>query len=255
MLQRCEDKTARSVDDAMKLSVMKEDLEDTQESLDTIRILNDYDALELFKKTLPAPAFTQIHKLSNEIVNSAVTTLKSAGVKDHRLDLVSLALKDRKFSFDKVIKMVDDMVVLLGEELSIREPVHRKHKFVQAWHSEVKATADDIHLGGEDLDNRIVDLCIQDFKRKSRGKFYLDGVPPTPRGAPQIEVTFDIDASGIPNVGTPDKSTDKFVQFNITDEKYPASAEKLTLEISEYHEDISVWNGNVKGATKVREME
>ena len=160
MLQRCEDKTARSVDDAMKLSVMKEDLEDTQESLDTIRILNDYDALERFKKTLPAPAFTQIHKLSNEIVNSAVTTLKSAGVKDHRLDLVSLALKDRKFSCDKVIKMVDDMVVLLGEELSIREPVHRKHKFVQAWHSEVKATADDIHLGGEDLDNRIVDLCI-----------------------------------------------------------------------------------------------
>ena len=81
MLQRCEDKTARSVDDAMKLSVMKEDLEDTQESLDTIRILNDYDALELFKKTLPAPAFTQIHKLSNEIVNSSVTTSKSAGVK------------------------------------------------------------------------------------------------------------------------------------------------------------------------------
>ena len=44
-------------------------------------------------------------------------------------------------------------------------------------------------MGGEDLDNRIVDLCIQDFKRKSRGKFYLVGAPPTPRGAPQIEVT------------------------------------------------------------------
>ena len=43
--------------------------------------------------------------------------------------------------------------------------------------------------------------------------------------------------------------------FNITDEKYTASAEKLTLEITVYHEDISVWNGNVKGATKVREME
>ena len=128
---------------------------------------------------MPAPAFTQIHKLSNEIVNSAVTTLKSAGVKDHRLDLVSLALKDRKFSFDKVIKMVDDMVVLFGDELSIREPVHRKHKFVQAWHPEVKAIADDIHLGGEDLDSRIVHSCIQAFKRKS-GKFQLDGTPPAP---------------------------------------------------------------------------
>ena len=35
---------------------------------------------------------------------------------------------------------------------------------------EVKATADDTHLGGEDFDNRIVDFCMQDFKRKSRGK-------------------------------------------------------------------------------------
>ena len=55
--------------------------------------------------------------------------MKSAGVKDYRLDLVYNALKGRNFSFDKVIKMVDDMVVLLGEELSIREPVHQKHKF------------------------------------------------------------------------------------------------------------------------------
>merc|ERR1712136_436079 len=35
---------------------------------------------------------------------------------------------------------------------------------------EVKATAGDTHLGGEDFDNRIVDFCIQDFKRKNRGK-------------------------------------------------------------------------------------
>merc|ERR1712005_100264 len=35
---------------------------------------------------------------------------------------------------------------------------------------EVKATAGDTHLGGEDFDNRVVDFCIQDFKRKNRGK-------------------------------------------------------------------------------------
>merc|ERR1712039_477009 len=35
---------------------------------------------------------------------------------------------------------------------------------------EVKATAGDTHLGGEDFDNRIVDFCLQDFKRKNRGK-------------------------------------------------------------------------------------
>ena len=66
-------------------------------------------------------------------------------------------------------------------KLSIREPVHRKHKFaqaklanttkfVQALYVEVKATADVTHSGGEDFDNRIVDLCMQDFKRKNRGK-------------------------------------------------------------------------------------
>merc|ERR1712187_981640 len=35
---------------------------------------------------------------------------------------------------------------------------------------EVKATAGDTHLGGEDFDNRVVDICLQDFKRKNRGK-------------------------------------------------------------------------------------
>ena len=49
-------------------------------------------------------------------MNSAVTALKSARVKDYHLDLVFLALKGRKFSFDKVIKMVDDMVALFGED-------------------------------------------------------------------------------------------------------------------------------------------
>jgi len=41
------------------------------------------------------------------------------------------------------------------------------------------------------------------------GKFHLDGIPPAPRGVPQIEVTFDIDANGILNVSAQDKSTGK----------------------------------------------
>jgi molecular chaperone DnaK len=44
---------------------------------------------------------------------------------------------------------------------------------------------------------------------KSLGKFVLDGIPPSPRGVPQIEVTFDIDASGILNVKAVDKATNK----------------------------------------------
>merc|ERR1711912_44357 len=41
------------------------------------------------------------------------------------------------------------------------------------------------------------------------GKFHLDGIPPAPRGVPQVEVTFDIDANGILNVGAKDKATGK----------------------------------------------
>ncbi|MCK5831086.1 MAG: Hsp70 family protein, partial [Methylococcales bacterium] len=46
-------------------------------------------------------------------------------------------------------------------------------------------------------------------QNKSIGKFHLDGIPPSPRGVPQIEVTFDIDANGILNVSAKDKATGK----------------------------------------------
>jgi molecular chaperone DnaK len=44
---------------------------------------------------------------------------------------------------------------------------------------------------------------------RTLGKFHLDGIPPAPRGVPQIEVTFDIDANGIVNVSASDKATGK----------------------------------------------
>ncbi len=50
---------------------------------------------------------------------------------------------------------------------------------------------------------------------KSIGRFHLDGIPPSPRGIPQIEVTFDIDANGILNVSAKDKATGKTQQIRI----------------------------------------
>lgn len=44
---------------------------------------------------------------------------------------------------------------------------------------------------------------------RTLGRFHLDGIPPAPRGVPQIEVTFDIDANGVLNVGAKDKGTGK----------------------------------------------
>ncbi|HEU4436298.1 MAG TPA: Hsp70 family protein, partial [candidate division Zixibacteria bacterium] len=50
---------------------------------------------------------------------------------------------------------------------------------------------------------------------KSIGRFMLDGIPPAPRGVPQIEVTFDIDANGILNVSAKDKATGRQQQIKI----------------------------------------
>lgn len=51
---------------------------------------------------------------------------------------------------------------------------------------------------------------------KSLGRFILDGIPPAPRGIPQIEVTFDIDANGILNVTAVDKATNRSQKITIT---------------------------------------
>ena len=51
---------------------------------------------------------------------------------------------------------------------------------------------------------------------KTLGRFVLDGIPPAPRGVPQIEITFDIDANGIVNVKALDKGTNKTQSVTIT---------------------------------------
>jgi molecular chaperone DnaK len=51
---------------------------------------------------------------------------------------------------------------------------------------------------------------------RTLGRFHLDGIPPAPRGIPQIEVTFDIDANGILHVSAKDKATGKEQSIRIT---------------------------------------
>ncbi|KAF4756585.1 70-kilodalton heat shock protein, partial [Perkinsus olseni] len=85
------------------------------------------------------------------------------------------------------------------------------------------------------------------------GKFHLDGIPPAPRGVPQIEVTFDIDANGILNVSAQDKSTGKSSKITITNEKGRLSqadidrmvdeAEKYKAEDEANKEKIEAKNG------------
>src|SRR5207247_4513527 len=56
---------------------------------------------------------------------------------------------------------------------------------------------------------------------RTLGKFHLTGIPPAPRGVPQIEVTFDIDANGILNVSAKDMATGKTQAITITPSSGP----------------------------------
>jgi len=74
----------------------------------------------------------------------------------------------------------------------------------------------------------------------SLGKFELTGIPPAPRGKPQIEVTFDIDANGIMQVSAQDKTTGKVNKITITNDKGRLSAdevEKMVRDAEKYAED------------------
>ena len=65
------------------------------------------------------------------------------------------------------------------------------------------------------------------------GKFQLDGIPPMPRGVPQIEVAFDVDANGILNVSAMEKSTGKSEKITITNDKGRMSKEEIERLVEE----------------------
>ena len=83
------------------------------------------------------------------------------------------------------------------------------------------------------------------------GKFHLDGIPPAPRGMPQVEVSFDIDANGIMNVGAKDMATSKEQSIRIEAssglseseiDKMVNDAEANASEDKERRESIEVRN-------------
>lgn len=86
---------------------------------------------------------------------------------------------------------------------------------------------------------------------RTLGRFHLDGIPPAPRGMPQIEVTFDIDANGILHVGAKDKATGKEQSIRITSssgldkseiEKMKNSAKEHAAEDKQKKEAVEVRN-------------
>merc|ERR1719456_1879240 len=83
---------------------------------DTIKILNDDDALDLFKKTLPGSAsLLQLQVTTGEQRRQALAVLRAAR-QDPKLSFIALALQGKKVNFGKVLKMIDEMVATLQAE-------------------------------------------------------------------------------------------------------------------------------------------
>lgn len=152
---------------------------------------------------------------------------------------------------DKGILLLDVTPLTLGVETlgGVATPMIERNTTIPTKKSQTYSTA---------ADNQTqVEIHIVQGERpmaadnKSLGKFILDGIPPAPRGVPQIEVTFDIDANGILNVSAKDKATGKEQKITITassglsdDEvdKMVQEAEKFASEDAERKEVAEVAN-------------
>ncbi len=151
----------------------------------------------------------------------------------------------------KDVLLLDVTPLTLGIETlgSVSTPLIERNTTIPTSKSQVFSTA---------ADNQTqVEINVLQGERpmaadnKSLGRFILEGIPPAPRGVPQVEVTFDIDANGILNVSAKDKATGKENKIQITGstglskeevEKMTKDAEMNAKEDEEKKEKIEARN-------------
>jgi len=116
----------------------------------------------------------------------------------------------------KDVLLLDVTPLTLGIETlgSVSTPLISKNTTIPTSKSQVFSTAADNQTQVEI--NVLQGERPMAMDNKSLGRFILDGIPPAPRGVPQVEVTFDIDASGILSVKAKDKATGKEQSIKIT---------------------------------------
>ncbi len=151
----------------------------------------------------------------------------------------------------KDVLLLDVTPLTLGLETmgSVSTPLIQRNTTVPTTKSQIFSTA---------ADNQTqVEINVLQGERpmaadnKSLGRFILDGIPPAPRGVPQVEVTFDIDASGILHVKAQDKASGKVQEIKITGstglskdevEKMTKDAEAHAKEDEEKKEKVEARN-------------
>jgi chromosome segregation ATPase len=123
---------------------------------DTIKILNDDDALELFKKTLPASgsSFMQVAVTSKEMRQRAMSMLKAEHKRDPRFALIEMAMHGGKIGFEKIITMIDNLVVDLKAEQGVDSD---KKAYCEAEFDKAEDKKKELDLDISDLGKAIAD--------------------------------------------------------------------------------------------------
>merc|ERR1712108_66448 len=85
-------------------------------------------------------------------------------------------------------------------------------------------------------------------QNKSLGRFNLMGIPPAPRGTPQIEVTFDLDANGILNVSALEKAGGKTQKITITNDKGRLSKEDIEKMVQDAENGLESYCFQIKSS-------
>ena len=137
------------------------------------------------------------------------------------------------------VVLLDVTPLSLGIETlgGVMTKIIERNSTIPTRHSEVFSTAED--------NQPAVDIHVLQGERelardnRSLGQFKLEGIPPAPRGVPQIEVSFDIDANGILKVGAKDKGTGKEQAITISGSTNldQSEIEKMVNEANKYSEE------------------
>ena len=152
-----------------------------------------------------------------DLVRSLTNKEPHKGVNPDEVVAVGAAIQGGVLAGEvKDVLLLDVTPLSLGVETlgGVMTPLIERNTTIPVRRSEVFSTAED--------NQTAVDIHVLQGERPmaadnmSLGRFRLEGIPPAPRGLPQVEVTFDIDANGILNVAARDKATGKEQKVTIT---------------------------------------
>jgi len=210
-------------------------------------------SIELVKKTLSEAGF-KISDIDEVVLVGGQTRMPAIqeavkkffgkephkGINPDEVVAVGAAIQAGIFQGDvKDILLLDVTPLTLGIETlgGVATPIIEKNTTIPTAKSQVFSTAADSQTS--------VEIHVLQGERpmandnKTLARFILDGIPPSPRGLPQIEVTFDIDANGILNVSAKDKASGKSqsIRIEASTQLSKDEVEKLKQEAASHAEE------------------